>query len=81
MIVIATTPKTLRLLRAVIRLGVGLFWSALGGVAVWLYMVAFVIPAIVAESEMREARVAAQIMRRNAQCVKKVRMTENCVDW
>ena len=78
---IAATPKTMRFLRSVIRLGVGLFWSILGGVAVWAYMVTLVIPAIVAESEMREARVAAQIMRRNAQCVKKVRMTEKCVDW
>lgn len=78
---IAATPKTLRFLRAMIRLGVALFCTILGGVAVWAYMVALVIPAIVAESEMREARVAAQIMRRNAQCVKKVRMTENCVDW
>ena len=78
---IAATPKTMRFLRAAIRLGVALFYTILGGVAVWAYMVALVIPAIVAESEMREARVAAQIMRRNAQCVKKVRMTENCVDW
>lgn len=78
---IATTPKTLRFLRATIRLGVALFCTILGGIAVWAYMVALVIPAIVAESEMREARFAAQIMRRNAQCVKKVRMTENCVDW
>ena len=78
---IAATPKTFRLLRAAVRLGVALFYTILGGVAVWAYMVTLVIPAIVAESEMREARVAAQIMRRNAQCVKKVRMTENCVDW
>lgn len=78
---IAATPKTYRFLRAAIRLGVALFCTILGGVAVWAYMVALVIPAIVAESEMREARVAAQIMRRNAQCVKKVRMTEKCVEW
>ena len=78
---IAANPQTLRLLHTVIRLGVGLFWSVLGGVAVWAYMVTLVIPAIVAESEMREARVAAQIMRRNAQCVAKVRMTQQCVDW
>ena len=78
---IAATPKTLRFLRAMIRLGVALFYTILGGVAVWAYMVAFVIPAIVAESEMREARVAAQIMRHQAQCVAKVRMTANCVDW
>ena len=78
---IAATPKTMRFLRSVIRLGVGLFRSILGGVAVWAYMVTLVIPAIFAESEVREARVAAQIMRRNAQCVAKVRMTQQCVDW
>lgn len=78
---IAATPKTLRFLRSVIRLGVALFCTILGGIAVWAYMVALVIPAIVAESEMREARVAAQIMRHQAQCVAKVRMTQQCVDW
>lgn len=78
---IAATPKTLRFLRAMIRLGIGLFCSILGGLAVWAYMIAFVIPAIVKESEIRESRVAAQIMRHQAQCVAKVRMTQQCVDW
>lgn len=49
-----------------IRQGVALFYTILGGVAVWAYIVAMVIPKIVAESEKREALVAVQIMRKNA---------------